>query len=183
MRPNMKKFLAPEVLQDAAEQVARIAKEQGVAAVLMGGYAMHLYGSDRLTGDIDFGVDAPLSGFRLVKKLSFGGIRTRAPNGVPLDLIVREDDYRALYEAAVAVPIPQKGRTGVMVVRPEYLVAIKMAANREKDWGDVERLVNGGAISMPKTREIVREYLGVYAVHELDQAVAIAEWKRAREEG
>jgi hypothetical protein len=68
---------------------------------------------------------------------------------------------------------------GVRVARPEHLVALKMAAARDKDVLDmkfllgVEGLVDGG-----KARAIVRRHLGPYAAQEFDRVVDEVAWER-----
>ena len=45
------KMLAPEILDEAAIEIFDIIDEEGIRAALIGGRALQLYGSDRLTGD------------------------------------------------------------------------------------------------------------------------------------
>jgi hypothetical protein len=173
------KFLAPEVLDEAAEQVAEIAEREQVAVALCGGYALQYFGSPRLTGDIDVVADRTISGLPAGPELSFGGEKTTAPNGTPVDLIVRDDDFAELYESALEeakqpqdVPMP--------VVSPEYIFAMKMVAGRARDFADIEWLIISGAIDLAKTRRIVMEHLGPYAAQEMDRLVEEAEWKAER---
>lgn len=175
-----KKFASPEKLGEAVEQIARIYGENPGIAVC-GGYAMYLYGSDRLTADVDFiaseyalrllSVDPRLDNY---SPLSFGGIQTLAPNGVEVDIICRNDDYEELYHTACLravlvedVPVP--------VVSPIYLAAMKMAAGRPKDQGDLHFLLREVLFDkLPELTEIVKKYLGPYAARELQQEFLIA---------
>jgi hypothetical protein len=174
-----KKFLAPELLEQAALQIDSLAGEQDVPLVLVGGFAMQFYGSDRLTGDVDFAADRSLSGLPEGKALSFGGVQTQAPNGVPVDLIVRDDEYQDLYEAAIDNPVTDDD-TGLLIAAPEYLAAMKMVAGRQRDMGDLEVLILSGELDLTKTRQVVRKFLGQYAVREFDRIVDEAVWRARR---
>jgi len=174
------KFLAPAVLQEAAEQVASLAKNQAVLAALLGDYAMQLYGSDRLTGDLAFASESWILGLKRGKELTFGGAQTTADNGVPVDIILRDDDDEALYTEAVnlATRIPE---SGIRLVRPEHLAAIKMAARRPKDDLDLDFLIlEPGLLDVTKTKQIVRRFLGSYALQEFQARVDEALWRASR---
>ena len=51
---RMRRFLAPELLIAGVSEIVAIAARARVTALLVGGLAMQHYGSDRLTGDLDF---------------------------------------------------------------------------------------------------------------------------------
>jgi hypothetical protein len=68
------------------------------------------------------------------------------------------------------------------VVTPEYLLALKMAAARDKDVFDVKYLLGSGVVDLKVARGIVREFLGKYAARELDARAAEVEWRRGRPE-
>jgi len=147
---------------------------QGVAAIA-GGLAMQIWGSQRLTGDLDIAANDPL-GYH-GEPLSFGGVRT-LEGGIKLDVIVRDDEWSELYVEAIDnavevddVPLP--------VVTPEYLVAMKMVAGRGKDEEDVKYLVLMDDLNRERTEAIVRRHLGAYAVRELRAIIAEAEWRRS----
>jgi len=174
-----KRFLAPEALDEAAVAIAEIAKHEHVRIALIGGYAMQFYGSDRLTGDIDIAAIERLKALPRGKKLSFGGEQTTAPNGVPVDLVLRSDDYAALYDEAVdqaghikGVPFP--------VAKPEYLTAMKMAAGRSRDMSDIEFLIASGAVNVRKATKVIRQHLGVYAAGEFQRLGEEIRWKASR---
>jgi hypothetical protein len=174
----MPKFLSPEVLLAGVAEVASLAKQERIRVVLVGGLAMQHYGSDRLTGDLDFAAAEALRSLAVIRPLTFGGVQATTPGGVPVEIIVRDDDYQALYEEVVALS-PLVRELGVRVARPEHLVALKMAAARDKDVLDmkfllgVEGLVDGG-----KARAIVRRHLGPYAAQEFDRVVDEVAWER-----
>lgn len=174
------KFRDPEALLVAAQDVAEIAREGHVSVALTGGLVMQMYGSDRLTGDVDFLADGTIPRLPLLGKLTFGGVRSRAPNGVPVDLIIRIDDYAALYEAALRKA--RLDRTlGLRVVTPEYLAAMKLAAGRPaKDVPDLEHLITVEAFNLDATRKIIRKFLGVYAVADFNEVLEEVAWKTKR---
>jgi len=174
-----KKFLSPDELEEAANQIATIAKISGIRAVLIGGYAMQLYGSDRLTGDVDFATERLLPGLPHVKPLTFGGEQTEAPNGAPVDIVVRDDDYTSLYEAAIVDPLPHDPNDLLLIVRPEYLAAMKLAAGRKRDFDDLDTLITSDESSLDKeiARRIIKKHMGAYAAKEFDRITDVADAK------
>jgi len=172
------KFLDPAVVEATIAEVAELAARGGVDAALIGGVAMMVYGSDRLTKDVDVALDMYLSGVEQVEELTFGGEVARTPRGHTVDLVVRADEYQPLYleavDHAVDVGLPLK------VVRPDYLLALKMAAARDKDVSDVKTLVVLGVVDVRSARKIVKEHLGEYAARELDDLVDEAHWQKSR---
>jgi len=173
------KFLDPAVIEATIAEVAEMAAREDIDAALIGGVAMMAYGSDRLTKDVDVAlVDEYLPGVEHVEELIFGGVVARTPQGHTVKLVVRSDEYRPLYVAAVDhavdVGLPLK------VVRPDYLLALKMAAARDKDVSDVKTLVVLGAVDVRSARKIVKEHLGEYAARELDALVDKAHWQKSR---
>jgi hypothetical protein len=173
------KFLNPGDIEEAIEEIAAIARRERTDAVLVGGVAMSVYGSDRLTKDVDVACRDNLRGLKKLKELSFGGVSATSPAGHPVDVIVRSDAYHLLYEAAIenaldeGLPLP--------VASPEYLAALKMAAARDKDVLDLETLFRLGVLDVAKTRSIIRQYLGEYAAREWDSLISEFEWKASRE--
>jgi hypothetical protein len=177
MTSGKRRLLAPEVLDQAASYVLEAAEREGVAAALGGGYALQLYGSPRLTGDVDVVASDEISALPRGKALSFGGYKSEV-EGVPVDVILRDDDFAPLYEEALA------GATvveGVPLVSPEHLAAMKMVAGRRTDLADLEFLIGDRVIDLPKTRLIVRRHLGPYAVKELDSFVEETRWRKSKE--
>ena len=172
------KFLAPEQLHAALAEVVALAKKEGVHMALAGGYAMQQYGSPRLTGDVDVVASETVRALK-GKALTFGGRRTKATAGVPVDIIVRSDDAKDLYEAALASAVNIGGPCPV--VRPEFMAAIKLEAGRKKDEDDLEFLIVARRIDIPKARAIIKQYLGWFAAKEFDSYVAEAQWKASRE--
>lgn len=180
MTSNHKRFLDPKQLENAVAEVAALAEREGIRVVLIGGFALQYYGSDRLTGDVDFAADGVLAGLPAGKALSFGGVQTQTAGGIPVDLVVRDDDYRALYEEAINKATRVEG-LGVPLVLPEYLAAMKMAAARDRDALDLEFLLRARVVEQVKARQIIYRHLGPYAAQEFDRVVDEVEWKRYRD--
>lgn len=176
---EQKKFRDPGALAEAAGQVAELAQLEGVRVALLGGLAMHLYGSDRLTGDVDFVSEGSLSSLPSGPLLSFGGVKTTAPNGVPVDLVVRSDDYAELYGEALdrAQALPE---VPWLVVRPEYLAAMKMIAGRPRDENDLAHLILSGHLDLALAKAVIRRHLGPYAVTEFERTVEEVKWMASR---
>jgi hypothetical protein len=174
-----KKFLDPALLAEAVGQVGALAKAEGVRVALIGGFALQLYGSDRLTGDVDFAAEESVRALPRGTALSFGGEQTEAPNGVPVDIVVRHDDYAPLYADAVEKATRVRG-VPVLVARPEHLAAMKMVASRVRDDADLEFLIASGTVDPTKARRIIRKYLGPYAADEFDRVVEVVAWKTSR---
>jgi len=174
------KFLDPKDVDEAVAEAALAARSGRIDAAIVGGVAMVVYGSDRLTKDVDVACrDEYLPGMREVKPLTFGGASTLTPKGHPLDVIVRNDDYRDLYVAAIE-DARDEG-LALPVVSPEYLAAMKMVAGRDKDEIDLKTLVRLGVLDLDRTRTIVRTHLGRYAVKVFDSLCAEVEWMRSQE--
>ena len=179
MTGRSKRFLDPKTLDEAAAEIARLAEAESVQVALAGGYALQLYGSPRLTGDVDVVVDELIQALPPGPALSFGGVQTEAPNGVPVDMMLRDDDYARLYKEALRAARPHEGAP-MPVVTPEYLVAMKMVAGRPRDEADLDWLITADVADLRRARKIVREHLGPYAAGELDRIVEVARWRASR---
>jgi hypothetical protein len=176
--PRRKKFLDASQITEAITEAAALASKQHIRVALAGGCAMQVYGSDRLTADVDLlASEYP----EVTRKgiLSFGGIKTTAKNGAPVDYIVRDDTEMDLYDAALdaarvvtGIPVP--------VVTVPYLGAIKLASGRGKDVQDLEFLLRAHPASLKAMRALVAKYIGDYAVGDLDshQATAVLTAKK-----
>lgn len=168
----------------AAERVAgysnigRDGRPRYDEAAIVGGLAMQIWGSPRLTADLDVIAESDLG--YTGEPLSFGGVRTKEES-VDLDVIVRSDEWEGLYSDALAnavevtdVPMP--------VVIPEFLVPMKMVAGRSKDESDIRYLVLLDDFDFKLAETIVREHLGSYAVRELRTIIEEAKWRKSRGE-
>lgn len=175
------KFLSPEVLAAALRQVAQVAKEEGVRVALVGGYALQFYGSQRLTADLDLVAERALEGLPADRQLSFGGVGVTAKNGTVVDLIVRDDDYAKLYEAALDHAAAHR-KVATPIVLPEYLAAMKLASGRGKDELDLEFLILSvlDTAGRVRARKVVKKTMGAYAAQEFDRVVEETEWKASK---
>lgn len=157
-----------------------LAREQEISLALCGGYALQLYGSPRLTGDVDFCADGIVSGLKRGAWLSFGGQQVVASNGVVVDLIVRDDNYAALYQDALESSVRLRG-VKAPVTRLEHLLAMKLEAQRDKDLADLSFIVSETKFDLNRARRIVREFVGgEYAVRDLNGMIEQARYHRNR---
>lgn len=122
---------------EAVQQIAQLAAQEDIEWAVAGGLAMHIYGSPRLTKDVDIIASQHLS-LTPDHRLTFGGSSYTLQVGkyaVQVDWIVRNDGYQKYYQAALkeAVVLPN----GLRVVMPEWLVILKLNAGRQKDFDDV----------------------------------------------
>jgi len=175
---HKKRNLAPDTLEAAAAAVMRTAVASGTPVALAGGLALQLYGSTRLTGDVGFVAERAMPEYPPERRLSFGGYASNV-GGVPLDLILRDDDFEPLYQEALRDAMPHPTLPGA-VIRPEFLVAMKMVAGRKRDEADLEFLLTEADLDVASTRQIVYRFLGPYAAREFDQALQIARWRAER---
>ena len=170
--------------------IGDIADRQRTKVALVGGFALQYFGSPRLTGDIDVVATAPLQELEPTRKLNFGGQKATvvaAGNAsvgknvsVPVDVIVRDDDFADLYVAAQD-HVVDKGAP-LPIVEPEYIAAMKLVAGRRKDEDDLAFLITSGVIDLGKTERIIRKHLGAYALREFRSFVEEAKWRASRSE-
>lgn len=136
MTKNPNPMIATEAGVRAVKKFATLAKKQKITFALVGGIAMHFYGSPRLTKDVDLIASAMLP-LEAERRLGFGGARYRvtiSKLGVPVDWIVRNDQARRFYEKALedAHLLPN----GIPIVTPEWMVILKYIAGRFRDQED-----------------------------------------------
>lgn len=179
-----RKYPSFDKLIEAADEIGILLVEEiGAVSVIAGGLAMQAYGSPRLTADVDLlSSNDPeinqIEGF--AKTLSFGGVRGKASNGVEVDIIVRADAWQRMYgealnDAADVEDLPLR------VVKPEYLLVMKMVARRTKDDEDVMFLLRNEVVGLKETRQLVTEYLGQYGLDDLESLIEEAKWLNAKE--
>lgn len=150
----------------AAEIISRQAKAEGIECAIAGGIAMHLYGYHRATENVDLLASKPLS-LSSEQQLSFGGDRHSIQVGeknIPVQLIVRSDVFRVLYEAALrdAVTIAEDRR----VIIPEWMVILKFLARRSKDILDLLwMLKEPGLVNRDRVLQLLEQVLGETAAH------------------
>lgn len=174
------KFLSPAEMEEAIKTLTKEAADQDIETAVCGGYAMQHYGSDRLTTDVDLVADGRLRGYKATDTLSFGGVQIKAPNDVPVDWIVRDDDFADLYKEALEKA--KRLRAGFRIITPDYLAALKLAAGRPKDHDDLVFLLQQPRLVNVKAAEkIVYELIGgQFAKQEFERIVEEAQWLRHR---
>lgn len=121
---------------EVAEKIKLIADRENVEFAIAGGLAMHLYGFERATKDVDFLANKRLP-VTVVRYLSFGGERYEIEIGgetIDVDWIMRRDNYKELYRQALADATAIKQSK---IITPEWLVILKYIAGRGKDRLDI----------------------------------------------
>ena len=147
-----------ESASQAVEIISSLAEENGVNWALVGGLAMNLYGSNRLTKDINVIADKPLpiEQSRIVGKLKQGGERFNAETDktvVSVDWIIRNDVFKSMFNEALksAVRI-----NDVQILTPEWLVILKFIAARFKDQEDAVFLLSRNGLV---DRKLIKEHI------------------------
>lgn len=154
---DAKKFLSTAQITKVVNATFKQATKDKAKAALCGGFAMQLYGSDRMTKDIDFLADAPLS-WETKGTLSFGGLKYDL-KGIPVDWILREDEQAFLYQAALDERT--KSPEGFWVVRPEWMAILKLLARRSKDELDLLFLLRTpGLVDRAKIKKHIKALFG-----------------------
>jgi hypothetical protein len=153
--------ISTDVGLEAARKFGETAERENVSWALAGGIAMYLYGSPRLTKDVDIIASNRLS-LPENAPLNIGGGSYTVEIGkykVAVDWIVRNDGYSKYYRAALAeaVLLPN----GFRLVSPEWLVILKMFAGRQKDYDDAAFLLGQESlVDRPKVKENITRVAG-----------------------
>ena len=150
----------------AIDIVRQMADENDIDWAVCGGIAMAIYGSPRLTKDVDIIASKrlPLEKERIIGHLKQGGehfIVETATREVPIDWILRNDDFKACYRAALkdAVMIDK-----IPILTPEWLVILKFIAGRFKDQEDAVYLLREkDLVNRDKIRELITKVFGANA--------------------
>ena len=152
-------------IQEALQEIKEKAGKQKI--MLVGGAALHFYGSDRLTGDLDIVSLAPIAGLRNESALSIGGYTSHTSKGVEVDLIIPERKITRLYTDALlnAKNLPE---CPIPVISLEHILVMKMQAHRRKDEVDVVNIFNLSGFDAQKAKALVKKFLGEYALHDFE---------------
>ncbi len=174
----------------AASAIAELADAQKIRYALAGGIAMHLYGFTRATRDVDMIASESLA-LRAVRRLTFGGetyqVKARKKI-IEIDWIVRDDEKKDVYEAALRDSLRSPIRTpaGLPIIKPEWMVILKKLADRGKDHLDLLWLLREeGLVDRRTVQQIVKNIFGRYAyllLQELESVYLEADLLRARDE-
>ncbi len=170
-----------------AEIIFKHAEKEGIACALAGGIAMHLYGYLRATHDVDFLAEKDLD-LPHEEKLSFGGLRHSIQVGarkIIVDIIVRDDFFRAFYDAALRDA--RQTEEGWFVITPEWMVILKYMAGRSKDILDLLWMLREPElVDRDKIAQLLEQVLGRLgaeaALRGLEQYYVQAEVMRAGDE-
>ena len=154
MNNNPNPMIATDAGVRAVKKYASLAKKNNIDFALVGGIAMHFYGSPRLTKDVDVIASGVLP-IDSERRLGFGGVRYQVDIGkiqVPLDWIVRNDQARRFYEKALeeAYDLPN----GLLIITPEWLVILKYIAVRFRDQQDAVFLLKQKTLT---DRKLIRK--------------------------
>ncbi|PYP83070.1 MAG: hypothetical protein DMF61_24305 [Blastocatellia bacterium AA13] len=146
---------------EAAQKAGDLAAREEIDWAVAGGLAMHLYGSPRLTKDVDI-IASRLLSLTPEHRLSIGGSSYTLQvdkYAVRVDWIVRNDGYQKYYSAALrdAITLP----TGLRIITPEWLLILKMNAGRQKDLDDIVFLLKlQKVVDRPTIKQKVVETAG-----------------------
>ncbi len=146
---------------EAARKIGEIAERENIEWALVGGIVLYLYGSPRLTKDVDI-IGSNYISLEANGPLTFGGSNYIVEVGkykVAVDWIVRNDGYAKYYRAALseAVVLPDK----IKIISPEWLVILKMFAGRQKNYDDAVFLLREKElVNRPKIKEIITRVAG-----------------------
>lgn len=156
--------------EDSASQaidfVSKIADENNIDWVLIGGLAMNFYGSDRLTKNIDMisNQRLPIPKEKIVGQLRQGGERFQVETDkkvVSIDWIIRNDEFKALFQDALAEAVKIDD---VPILKPEWLVILKFIAGRFKDQEDAVFLLSrNGLVDRNTIKEHIIKHAGAIA--------------------
>ncbi len=130
-------MISSDTGMEAAKQIGELAAQEEIEWAVAGGMAMYIYGSPRMTKDVDIIASKNLS-LTQDHPLGFGGSSYTLQVGkyaVQIDWIVRNDSYQEFYRKALqqAIRLPN----GLRVITPEWLVLLKFNAGRQKDLDDI----------------------------------------------
>jgi hypothetical protein len=178
------RFLDPEVLDATSRMAIALLARAGIEGAVGGGYAMQVYGSPRLTGDVDLIVGELPSDPRPLqeeKRLTFGGCQYRTPEGVEVDMIERKDHLKGLYGEALQNAVMTED--GLPILSPEYLAVAKFAAGRPKDEDDLVWLLQQpDLVDRVKALDIAERLVGgKFARDSLKSFIDEADWRAERE--
>lgn len=143
---------------------------EGIPWIIVGGVATRAYMPERATQDIDILVRSQdgdqvqerleATGYRYVSRLAIPGFLIRSSEGVDMDVIL--GDYPWLEEALAH---PRQDPAGYPVLDLPFLVLMKMASSRSRDFGDLGTMLG---LASEKELERVRDAVARYALDEVD---------------
>jgi hypothetical protein len=180
------KFITPAQIDWAIDLMKSISEQAGITTMVIGGVAMQAYGSPRLTKDIDFVVDQAFEKPEVLSVLgpiNFGGMAYIAADGAKIDAILRNDEYKPLYDEALAHLVFTEDE--IPIVTPDYLAAMEFAANEPKHMLDLQWLVKQpGLLDLAKVRNLIYRHVGAkFGTQTFERLVDQVELERRRKPG
>lgn len=171
----------------ALELLAQLARKAQIRYALAGGIAMHLYGFNRATADVDVLASGMLE-LEAQQTLDFGGVSYQVEvegRTITVDWIVRDDFFREFYERALAAAVDSG--VGHPIISPEWLVMLKYMAGRGKDQLDLLWLLRQPElIDREQVKTLLLETLGepaaYFPIRELEKYCLEADKMRLRDE-
>jgi len=146
---------------EASLEIGKTATAENIDWAIVGGMAMYLYGSPRLTKDVEI-IATNYVSLKANATLNFGGSNYIIEIGkykVAIDWIVRNDGYAKYYKAALADAIAMP--KGYKLISPEWLVILKMFAGRQKDYDDIVFLLRQKElVNRPKVKTNIVQVAG-----------------------
>lgn len=182
-----KQSISSEEGLDVANKAVNKAVENNVKCALCGGLAMHVYGFTRATANVDFIATARLP-LPATKELEMGGeaydVRSDEEKEIEVDWIVRADDKKEVYEAALAGATSTED--GLPIITPEWMVILKYLAGRGKDQIDLMWLLREeGLVDRELVKQHISSLFGRYAfwpLADVDNLFLEADVMKARDQ-
>lgn len=157
------KMLDEDSAMEAIEIVGEIAKKENIEWALVGGVAMAMYNSPRLTKNVDI-IAVKRLNLKPVGQLLQGGECYQievSKRKVEVDWIVRQDNAKIFYQRALADAIQLED---LPIITPEWLVILKYIAGRFKDQEDAVYLLRQPKlVNRKKIKELIIEIVGIDA--------------------
>lgn len=154
------KMLDDESAMEAIAKVGELAAKENIDWALVGGVAMAMYDSPRLTKDVDI-IAVKRLNLKPVGQLLQGGECYQiqiSKRKVEVDWIVRQDDAKVFYQRALADAIKLED---LPIITPEWLVILKYIAGRFKDQEDAVYLLRQPKlVNRKKIKELITEVVG-----------------------
>jgi hypothetical protein len=171
---------------EVASKLVKMAQENKIECALCGGLAMHAYGFTRATANVDF-IAAGRLPLPATKELEIGGVAYTVPTGeekeIEVDWIIRADDKKEVYEAALAGATSTED--GLPIITPEWMVILKYLAGRGKDQIDLLWLLREeGLVDRDLVKQHISDLFGRYAfwpLADMDNLFLEADVMKARD--
>jgi hypothetical protein len=181
-----KQSISTEEGLDVASKMVKKAQENKIDCALCGGLAMHVYGFTRATVDVDF-IAAERLPLSASKKLQMGGEAYHLRSGekdIEVDWIIRDDDRKEVYEAAVAGATSTED--GLPIITTEWMVILKYLAGRGKDQIDLLWLLREeGLVDRELVKQHINSLFGRYSfwpLADMDNLFLEADVMKARDQ-